>query len=563
LVRRLATLVLLCGAVLNAAGTGLARAQATELMPGVDVERIVQFTAHGPVALQVITAPRPGAQNGLYQLAPALAHAVVGGHAAPLTQIERDLSTQATVAGINGDFSRPGGVVIANGVLLRPPLQTRSSIGIDAAGGLHVDRVRFAGDWRGSGPRRPLTGLNQTPASGQVVLFTPAYGAPVPRVPGSAEAVLDTFPAAIPNVDLTAAVTAVGSGGGETIPPAGAVLLASGSAAARLQAEAPAGTQLTARLILQPTWAGTVAALGGGPVLVKNGKPVFRSLEDFTSDQVSSRAPRAGVGQLADGRVVLVAVDGGQPGYSAGMTSFELAQTLQRLGAVSASAVESGGAVTAAFDGRLLNRPSDSAGPRAISEALLVEYFGVYAPPLQPLLNGDPARTAEPLAYKLVRPSTVTATLIGPDGIARPLESGVAHPPGLYSPAFGSYDVEGTWHWHVQATDDLGRTSVADETFRYDTTLSGLTVASPARGSAVVRFTLARAARAHLRIETKAGVVVRDLPAATLPAGVHQLVWDGLLPQRTRAYGGAYVAHVFESSAVGASDLAVPFTFRR
>jgi hypothetical protein len=492
-----------------------------------------------------------------------LAHAVVGGHAAPLTQIERDLSTQATVAGINGDFSRPGGVVIANGVLLRPPLQTRSSIGIDAAGGLHVDRVRFAGDWRGSGPRRPLTGLNQTPASGQVVLFTPAYGAPVPRVPGSAEAVLDTFPAAIPNVDLTAAVTAVGSGGGETIPPAGAVLLASGSAAARLQAEAPAGTQLTARLILQPTWVGTVAALGGGPVLVKNGKPVFRSLEDFTSDQVSSRAPRAGVGQLADGRVVLVAVDGGQPGYSAGMTSFELAQTLQRLGAVSASAVESGGAVTAAFDGRLLNRPSDSAGPRAISEALLVEYFGVYAPPLQPLLNGDPARTAEPLAYKLVRPSTVTATLIGPDSIARPLESGVAHPPGLYSPAFGSYDVEGTWHWHVQATDDLGRTSVADETFRYDTTLSGLTVASPARGSAVVRFTLARAARAHLRIETKAGVVVRDLPAATLPAGVHQLVWDGLLPQRTRAYGGAYVAHVFESSAVGASDLAVPFTFRR
>jgi hypothetical protein len=40
-------------------------------------------------------------------------------------------------------------------------------------------------------------------------------------------------------------------------------------------------------------------------------------------------------------------------------------------------------------------------------------------------------------------------------------------------------------------------------------------------------------------------------------------VWDGLLPQRTRAYGGAYVAHVFESSAVGAADLAVPFTFRR
>ena len=141
--------------------------------------------------------------------------------------------------------------------------------------------------------------------------------------------------------------------------------MATGSAAAKLQAEAPVGTQLTARLILQPAWAGVIAALGGGPVLVKNGKPVFRSLEDFTNDQVSSRAPRAGVGQLADGRVLLVAVDGGEPGYSAGMTSFELAQTLQRLGAVTASAVESGGAVTAAFDGRLLDRPSDAAGERA------------------------------------------------------------------------------------------------------------------------------------------------------------------------------------------------------
>ena len=176
------------------------------------------------------------------------------------------------------------------------------------------------------------------------MLFTPACGAPVPRVAGAAEVALDSFPAALPNTDLTATVTAVGAGGGETIPPLGAVLMATGSAAAKLQAEAPVGTQLTTRLILQPAWDGVVAALGGGPVLVKGGKAVFRSLEDFTSDQVASRAPRAGVGQLADGRIVLVAVDGGQPGYSAGMTSFELAQTLQRLGAVTAAAVESGAA---------------------------------------------------------------------------------------------------------------------------------------------------------------------------------------------------------------------------
>jgi hypothetical protein len=36
-----------------------------------------------------------------------------------------------------------------------------------------------------------------------------------------------------------------------------------------------------------------------------------------------------------------------------------------------------------------------------------------------------------------------------------------------------------------------------------------------------------------------------------------------VLPQGTRAYAGAYVAHVFVTSAIGATDLTVPFSYRR
>jgi hypothetical protein len=546
-----------------------AHAQGTELVPGVTYEKIVQFTPHGAVALHVITAPRPGDQNGLYQLAPVLGRGTILGAREKVTQLEKDVSAQATVAGINGDLwsaadLHPSGIVMTGGVLQHPPLAGRSSIGVDSSGALHVDRVRFFGTWRGTGQRRPLNGVNPTPASGQVVLFTPAYGAAVPQIPGSAEAILQPFPAAVPNSDLTATVTAVGNEGGQQIPPDGAVLMATGTTAAKLAAEAPLGTPVTTRLILQPTWDGVVSALGGGPVLVKNGKAVFRSLEDFTNEQIAARDARAGIGQLPDGRIVLVAVDGRQPGYSVGMTSFELAQTLQRLGAVTAAGVESGGAVTAAFDGQLLSRPSDATGERAVREALLVEYFGVYAPPLPlPLLNGDASRSVEPLQYKLVRPSTVTASLVGPDGVARVVENAVAHTPGVYSVPFTAYDAEGAWHWRVQATDDLGRMSVADRAFRYDTTLKGLSVPALSRGRLTVRFTLSRPARLRLRIETRSGVTMRDLPPASLPAGVQQIVWDGRLPQGTRAYGGTYVAHVFVTSTVGTSDLALPFVFRR
>jgi flagellar hook assembly protein FlgD len=66
-----------------------------------------------------------------------------------------------------------------------------------------------------------------------------------------------------------------------------------------------------------------------------------------------------------------------------------------------------------------------------------------------------------------------------------------------------------------------------------------------------------------LRIETKNGVVVRTLPPVALQAGARSVGWAGTLPQGTRAYGGVYVAHVFATSDVGTSDIAVPFAFRR
>ena len=563
--RRLLTILLLLGAFAAPAQA----AGPVTLMPGVTYEKTVQFTPHGAVVVHVLKAPRPGDQNGLYQLAPVLARNSVLGVKQRVTQMEKDLSTTATVAGINGDLfsaadGHPSGIFMTGGVLTHPPLSARSSIGIDTAGALHVDRVKFFGTWKGTGQRRPLAGINQTPAPGQVELFTPAYGARTPRIANAASVVLQPFPATAPNVDLTANVSAATVGGGDVVPADGAVLMATGASAAKLQAEAPVGTPVTSRLILQPAWAGVVAALGGGPVLVRNSKPVFRSLEDFTNDQVTQRDARAGVGQLADGRIVLVAVDGRQPGYSVGLTSFELAQTLQRLGAVSASAVDPGGSVTVAFDGQLLNKPSDPGGERAVKEALLVQYFGVFAaqPPL-PLLNGDAARSVEPLSYKIVRPSKVTAQLIGPDNVPRVLEAAVAHPPGSYPFTFTSYDVEGTWHWNVQAIDDLGRTSTIDRTFRYDTTLKGLSAPQLARGRATFRFTLSRAAKVRLQIETKTGVVMRSQAPVALSAGTQSVVWDGRLPLGTKAYSGTYVGHVFATSSVGTSDLALQFAFRR
>jgi hypothetical protein len=249
------------------------------------------------------------------------------------------------------------------------------------------------------------------------------------------------------------------SQGQTAIPPDGAVIVARGSQAATLAAEAPAGSTVNVRLVLTPAWTGVQEAVGGGPILVRNGRPVFRSNEAFTSSQLFSRTARSAVGQTADGHVLLVTVDAGHRGYSTGMTNFELARALMRLGAVSACALGTGAGATLAFDGKLLSRPSGRA-ETPIADALLLGYDGVYVQ--QPPATVATGTRVE-FKYKVVRPSSVSATLTGPDGSSTALESATKSP-GAY-PLDWTATAQGRWTLTVTATDDLGRHTSADRTF--------------------------------------------------------------------------------------------------
>ena len=375
-----------------------ASAQTQTLMPGVTYEKAVQFTPHGPVALHVVTGPRP---EGLYALRPVLSNETIVGRET-VTLMQKRLSSTATAVGVNADFfapstGRPSGVLMRDGVVASPPYGDRSSVGIAVDGSLDIRRVEFFGTWRGLGQRRPLTDMNQFPVANGISLFTPAYGPATPAASGTTEVVIHPLPPATPNTDLTGPVVHVAGAGGTAIPPDGAVLVARGTAAARLAEEASIGSTVTLRIIFRPEWTGILEAVGGGPVIVRNRGPVFRSNEAFTSSQLGPRHPRApAVGQLADGRIRLVVVDGRRPGYSVGMTNFELAQTMVRLGAVTAAAFDGGGSSTLAFNGTLLNRPSDSGGERPVPNALQLMYYGVYAPTPEAVVspNGDGYRRA-------------------------------------------------------------------------------------------------------------------------------------------------------------------------
>jgi Phosphodiester glycosidase/FlgD Ig-like domain len=553
-----------------------ASAAPQELLPGLTYERKIEFTISGPVVVNVLTMPRP---VGPWQLRPVLSNDVIP-RTETLTSIQRRLTATATVAGVNGDLfgisGAPSGILMRNGTLDQPPLRGRSSIGIDSDGKLKIARVVMLATWQGAGPRRALADMNAAPARNSVSLYTPAWGRATPAAPGTVQVALSPLPATTPNVELTAPVVAVsGTGAALPIPPAGAVLVARGTAGTRLQAEAAVGRSLKIRLILRPWSSGVVNALGGGPLLVRDGRPIFRANEQFSADQLLARTARTAVGQLPDRRIVLVTVDGGQPGYSVGVTNFELALELVELGAVTAAALDSAGSAEMAFEGRLLSR---RVGPeKPIGDALIASYTGVYVPaPLEPVLspNGDGIAETQHLAYKVVRPSTVTATLLGPDGAARRRFSGPVEA-GTYSldwnglTAEGTPEEEGRWRWAVTATDTSGESSSAERAFDLNRTLSSPEPVAPAlavprrEARPVAAFTLTRAATVVTRIETTSGVVLRSLPRRRASAGDLEVAWDGLTDTGATVPSGRYVATVTATNDLGPVTLGATFAVRR
>jgi Phosphodiester glycosidase/FlgD Ig-like domain len=551
------------------------------LMPGVTYEKRLQFTRFGPQAMHILTAPRPA--GGLYGLKPVLSNGAAIGRER-VTSMQRRAEASATVAGVNGDLFTwadgiPSSGLIQDGVLRTTPHPKRSMLGVDVAGNLRVDRISMLGTWQGSGPRRPIHLVNRPPGPNGTTLYTPSYGPTTPTGNGVFEAVLSPFPSATPNADLVGFVSE-NRRGGTPIPPGGAVLVARGTQAQRMAVEAVTADTITVRLVLRPEWRDVPEAIGGGPELIRQGRPIFRPAEDFGTYHLNRRHPRTAVGQRSDGRIVMLVVDGRRPGYSAGMTNFELAQTMARLGVVTASALDSGGSSTMAFGGELLSRPSDTGGERLVSEALLVMYYGVHAPATELSFspNGDGAGDRQRLEYKIVKPSTVTATLTGPDGVARTIDSG-ERKPGLYKFAFAggtrssrarAAEPEGRYRWSITAVDADGRRSTADRSFSLNNTLgyisvqpSRMTVGRKRGGRLLIGFTLTRPARVSVTITSKTGQLLRVVRNFNARAGKTAILWNGKYPNGKPVFAGSYVARVVATNSIGRAELARSFRVRR
>jgi hypothetical protein len=539
----------------------------TTLVSGVTYQRLHLIVGGRPVVLHVVRAPPDG---GLYQLEPVLSNGdVLGRQTVPAMQ--RATARRATSVGVNGDYfgwatGRPSGVFMRDGVLSATPIAGRSALAIQFDGRLVVDRFRLDGTWwTGTNAVHPLDELNHPIDPPGVALFTPRWGGRTPKARGIVEAVVADFPATVLNGDLGGVVIAVRKGGGTHVPPGGAVVQARGDARSALRAEAPVGAFLNVRVAMNAFPADAADAIGGGPLLVRDGVPVRQASELFEPIQLSPRHPRTAIGQTADGSLLFVVADG-RSRASYGLTNWQLATSMANLGAETAMGLDGGGSSTLAFAGHALNRPSDGA-PRRVADALMLQYLGIYAPKagnsvLSP--NGDGVGDRKVVAAKIVRRSSLDLRLLRPDGTVAWRHTGTVGR-GWIRHRIGSRRMpEGTWRWSVEATEvQSGSRSSMSRPFRVNRTLGFLRLSRERAALARLRraplrisLVVARRADLSVRVLSSSGRVRRVLFHGDMRRGRHVWRWNSRDAKGKPVGRGTYAIRATATNGLGTVVLA-------
>ena len=391
---------------------------------------------------------------------------------------------ETVIAAINGDFflAEPGyagvslGLAVQDGRIIRHP--RGSAFGLLMDGQTLIGEPQWVGMVRAFDGERflgeyPLSGINVPRHADDLILFTPDFGPSTATNLWGRELILSAPEPPAPTSGFSAPVLMDYASGDTVISPGTMVLSGHGRAAEFLALPHTPYLRLEISWSMKSPWNESLTAVGGGPVLLREG---IILPDGVAGAPLPDRAsPRSGIAISADGSLLLVCVDGRQPHISAGLTLHEFAHLLQSLGAVSALNLDGGGSSTMVVRNlgqtstEVVNSPSDGR-PRPVGNALIVTSTarggGAEAlfilPVLQPLLTG----------------STITLQAIALDGAAHavplPPGPGVGHSPdglGLFSddlvftaqrPGTGEIKIEwghlaGSTSVTVLSVDDIDR----------------------------------------------------------------------------------------------------------
>ncbi len=277
----------------------------------------------------------------------------------------------------NGD---PAGVLEVGGELVSDSTLTRGAIGILRRRGQPVrllfDRVSASVALRyRSGDEEftvPIDGVDTTRERSKAMLYTPRFGPDSDTASTGVEWQLGGSPLRVLDRRPNAGKTPIPRDGA-VLSFGGTVLPTSLEHLDRDQVVALDTRFQTTRGSLPEQWAEAADVVGGAGLLVHKG----RALADWSEEKLrqgfnTERHPRTIIGTSKNGTIWLITVDGRNPQVSLGMTFTELQHLAAGLNLVNALNLDGGGSTTMVVNGKIVNHPSDAAGPRKVSDGLIV-----------------------------------------------------------------------------------------------------------------------------------------------------------------------------------------------
>ncbi|WP_230128819.1 phosphodiester glycosidase family protein [Bacillus sp. CECT 9360] len=280
------------------------------------------------------------------------------------------------VGGVNADFYNtsngiPIGSVIHDGKVIQS--SNTETFGIKENGEAMIGSPNPAFSMMAAGKETKISSLNGARGTNQLVVFTPDKKSTGTNALGT-EVILTEVTGDIRTPGtVSVKVEKVITGEGSAIIPEGKLMLSGHGTASELLKSLQEGQQIELKTSVAAGWEDVKEALGGRYTLVKNGQKVQFTDSSFTT----TRAPRTAAGIKADGSIFFLVIDGRQPGYSEGVTIFELRDLMFELGAVDALNLDGGGSSTlvSRTNGEcglsVVNQPSDGF-ERSVANSFLV-----------------------------------------------------------------------------------------------------------------------------------------------------------------------------------------------
>lgn len=266
-------------------------------------------------------------------------------------KIHNIVSKTNAIAAVNGGYFKPQtgvplGALVIDGEIITGPIYNRAAISINNDGSYSTGKSDIKFNLKNKKINIKIDNINQPRTlSTHSIIYTEKWGNTAPKPPKyGANAIISNGKITGVYIDPI------------QIPNKGYILSAPMKVIEKIKKE----RNLKLETIYPEYFKNSKHIISGGPFLIKNGE-IYVDAKEEKLTNIVGRNPRTLMGYTKDSELILAIVDG-RENKSVGMSLYEAAKFMQKLGCINAINLDGGSSSVMYLKGEITNKPAVSGG---------------------------------------------------------------------------------------------------------------------------------------------------------------------------------------------------------